>query len=487
MKIFGFEITRGKTLQKSGAAFESLHRSPMRGRVAGPAPTDARNEFAGSTRDEVLRISRFFDKRSGLVRGIAQDNALYAIGDGIRPQAATTDKAWNRAAERVFKDWARRATVCGRYSFNEVQHLVSRAIDRDGEVFAVKSFAADGVTPAIQLIEAHRCMSGENPPEGMCDGILSNASGAPLLYRFLQDDGNFVDVPASAVTHVHDPESVTEGRAKPPYTHGLDYLQDAREILGANLKGVKDQLQTTVAVIAPNDVGEDVAASFGDVQNDTGVEMPTEKQINAAIGGASVILPTGSSVQNLTNNLPNPTFQGFMEHLQRQVTSGVLPYEFTQDASKIGGATVRLVVGKADRAFSHRQNIIITRLLDHVWAYVIAHYITAGLLAPSDDFWRVSWVTPRRVTVDAGRDAMANRSDIIAGIKSWSDHYGENGADFEEEMERRADEAAFIIALSKERGVPLRFLYNPAPSTGMIPDIAEAGAEVQTTQQTQNQ
>lgn len=474
MRIFGFQISRApKELPKGGQAFQSLYRSQARGQVPGPNPTDARAEFTEQTRNEVLKLSRFFDKRSGIVRGIAQDNALYAIGDGIRPQAATADKVFNRSAERLFSDWGRRASVCGRYSLTELLHITSRTLDRDGEVFAIRSYAADGVTPAVQLIEAHRCGNFDDAPDGMCDGILYNAVGAPILYRFLTDSGEVRDVPASAVMHIYDPESVSEGRARPSYTHGLDSLLDAREIIGANVKGVKDQLQVTRAVMAPAEVAEDAGMAFGDTLPN-GVEMPSAGQVNAAIGGATVFMPQGASVQNLTNNLPNPTFQGFIEHLQRQLTSGVLPYEFTQDSSKIGGAAVRLVVGKADRAFSHRQSVIISRFLDHVWSYVIAYYISVGLLPESAEFWRVSWVTPRRVTVDAGRDAKANRDDIIAGIKTWGDHFAELGADFEEEMTRRADQAAFILNLARERGIPETLLYNPSPNSTPAAPVADA-------------
>ena len=54
---------------------------------------------------------------------------------------------------------------------------------------------------------------------------------------------------------------------------------------------------------------------------------------------------------------------GFLEHLRRDSALGVLPFEFTADSSKIGGAGVRLVVAKADRRFSYRQMILIQRLI----------------------------------------------------------------------------------------------------------------------------
>ena len=49
------------------------------------------------------------------------------------------------------------------------------------------------------------------------------------------------------------------------------------------------------------------------------------------------------------------------------------------------------------------------------------------------------------MTVDAGREAQQNRADVEMGLKTLSDHYAEFGADFGEEIERRAADAKLIL------------------------------------------
>jgi capsid protein len=130
---------------------------------------------------------------------------------------------------------------------------------------------------------------------------------------------------------------------------------------------------------------------------------------------------------------------------------------------------VRLVVAKADRRFSFRQMILIQRLLKPVWFYVIGDAIDRGELPPIANWWKISCVTPRKITCDAGREAQQNRADVEMGLKTISDHYEELGADFGEELERRARDAKMIIETATKHGVPVDMLWKPGAG---IPTVA---------------
>jgi hypothetical protein len=47
------------------------------------------------------------------------------------------------------------------------------------------------------------------------------------------------------------------------------------------------------------------------------------------------------------------------------------------------------------------------------------------------------------------------------GLKTISDHYEELGADFGEELERRARDAKMILETATKYGVPLDMLWKP--------------------------
>jgi capsid protein len=202
-----------------------------------------------------------------------------------------------------------------------------------------------------------------------------------------------------------------------------------------------------------------------------GVETSDPVTLQRIVGGKLVALKPDESLDSFQSNRPSPTFTGFLEHLRRDSALGMIPFEFAADSSKVGGAGVRLIVAKADRRFSFRQMILERRLIRPVWAYVIGDAISRRLLPPVQGWWKVATVPPKRVTVDAGREAQQNRADVEAGLKTLSDHYAELGADFREEIERRAADARLILDTAAKHGVPVEMLWKPSgaaltPATG---------------------
>jgi lambda family phage portal protein len=443
--------------------YESANPSPRRGRVPGSAPRDTKLDLSPGVRSELVRRSRYLQKNSGFVRELVANMAIYSTGDGIKPQAQSSDPQWNRAAEEHFANWAARCEVTGRFSFEECQSLVCRGIDVDGEYFVHKTRDRAG-RPALQLIESHRIGDVAGGAETV-DGVGIDAFGAPEFYRLLLDDGTHRDLPSHSVLHVFEPESVSAVRNPATIQHSINHILDEIELLALEKHAVKDNadvarvLKTARGEIEENDdfrVGAG-AAGAGEPSNPAALQR--------IIGGKLVALKPDESLDSFQSNRPSPTFTGFLTHLRRDSALGVLPYEFAADSSSIGGAGVRLVVAKADRRFSFRQLILIQRLIRPVWAYVIADAIQSGALPFAPNWHRVSATTPRRITVDAGREAQQNRADVEMGLKTLSEHFAEQGMDFEEEMRVRAQNARRILDLADEYKVPLEMLWGPGANT----------------------
>ncbi len=451
--------------------YESANPSRSRANVPGAAPGDAKRDLTPATRREIVRRSRYVTKNSGFAREVISDMAIYATGDGIKPQAQTEDLHWNRAAEDVFARWAARPEITNRFSFEECQNLVCRGIDTDGEYFVLKVRDAAG-RARIQLVESHRIADG-NAAKDTADGLVLDAYGAPVAYRFVLDDGKTRDVPADAVMHVFEPEAASAVRATPSLQHSFNHLLDEMELLAVEKLAVKDN--AGISRVIRNESGD--PSDTGDFQVATGGE-PAEpatdpKAVQEILGGKVVGLKPGETMDAHQPNRPSPVFTGFLEHLKRDSSAGVLPYEFVMDSSKIGGAGVRLIVAKADRRFSYRQLILIQRFLLPVWGYVIGDAIARGELAPAPGWTRVAWTTPRRITVDAGREAQQNRADVEAGLKTLADHFAELGMDFEEELEIRAQNAKRILETATRYGVPVEMLWKPQGGIGLTPPGAD--------------
>jgi capsid protein len=157
---------------------------------------------------------------------------------------------------------------------------------------------------------------------------------------------------------------------------------------------------------------------------------------------------------------------------------GVLPYEFVSDSSKLGGATVRLITAKAGRVFSKYQSIIIENFCVPTWGYIIGQGIAAGEIPDDPDWNRVSWTTPKSVTVDAGREAANDRADVEMGLLSMSELYAQRGLDFRTEMSKRAADMVHIKDLAEQYGIPFELLFRPSNTpVGTISGDVEEGPE----------
>lgn len=449
------------------SAYEGANYSQRRSRVPGVPPQDGKRDLSPAVRRELVRRSRYLHKNSGFVRELVGNMAIYSTGDGIKPQAQSSDPLWNKQAEEYFNRWAARCEVTNRFSFEECQSIICRAMDVDGEYFVHKTRAADG-RPLLQLIESHRVGDLSGSPESH-DGIGVDAFGAPTFYRTIEDGGAFRDLPAESVLHVFEPESATAIRHAPTLQHSINHIIDEMELLALEKHAVKDNAD--IARVLKTERGElDESGDFSLPSMASSPDGSDPVELQRIVGGKLVALKSNESLESFQSNRPSPVFTGFLEHLHRNSALGVLPFEFAADSSKVGGAGVRLIVAKAGRRFAFRQLILISRLLRPVWAYVIGDAVVTGALPVVPDWWKVRFQKPARVTVDAGREAQQNRADVETGLKTLSESYAELGLDFEEQAEIRAQDARLLMDLAAKYNVPLDFLWHP--STGGIAPTA---------------
>ena len=449
--------------------YESANPSPRRGRVPGAAPRDAKLDLLPGVRRELVRRSRYLHKNSGFVRELIGNMAIYATGDGIKPQALSGSAEWNKAAEEYFARWAARCEVSNRFCFAESQALVCRGVDVDGEYFVLKTFNSDGV-PRLQLIESHRI--GDADQNDTEDGIGFDTFGAPAFYRVLLDEGGFRDIPAHLMLHVFEPESASAVRQAPALQHSINHILDEIELLALEKHAVKDNADVSrILKTERGELDEDGDFAIGKPAPDG--ERSEPGALQKIVGGKLVALKPGESLDSFQPNRPSPTFTGFLEHLRRDSALGHIPFEFAADSSKVGGAGVRLVVAKADRRFSYRQLILIERFLKPVWFFVIGDAIAKNRLEAVPDWTKVAFTTPRRITVDAGREAQQNRADVEMGLKTLSEHFAEQGMDFGEEMEIRARNARALLDLAEKYNVPIEMLWKPSGGIAATPVIGE--------------
>lgn len=459
-------------------SFESAKYSVHRTRVEAPPADDFRREMTESTRKELVRLSRYLEKNNGLYRQMFKDTALYSVGDGITMQSLGGDFEWQSIVEAEWEQECESPEVSGRFSMVECQHIICESLDRDGEIFAIK--CKRGGIPKFQLIECHRIetpttMLGQ---ENIYDGIRYNRFGQPTAYYVKQSDGSFTTVPAASMMHIYCASYASQSRAFPPHQHAISNLRDEMDLLSFEKVAAKDNARTS-RILKTNDLNADQGDLGVGQANVAPTEQTSPDNINRILGGVTAVLQTNEDLTPYQSARPTTAFTGFIEHLRRDSVMGSVPYEFVADPNKAGGAAVRLVTAKASRYFSHRQNIIISRFLKPYFQFWLGTKINKGDLPSAKNWWKCEWVTPKSISVDAGRDSANERADLTMGRTLPSDDFQGRGMGFEKSIRKKARDLAYIDKTAAEFGVKPERLWNQYPNMPPPPPQPPQGGEGQ--------
>jgi lambda family phage portal protein len=461
--------------------FEGAKYSNKRQWVNTPWPADQKRVMTTFDRQELTRKMRWLAVNAGLVRQLIADMALYSVGSGIRSQAATGDAKLDALYDAYFYDWANKpCEITGRFNFWESQLLMSRRVDIDGEIFILKTFSSSGA-PLIQLIESHRVgasSTAQGQVDGVWDGIIFNKFGAVVGYNVIRSDGTARNVSANSMLHVYHPESSSGARAYSPLQHSINNLIDILEILSLEKVAMKVGADVVRTITRENPQFDGSTADFEAFgmrpQDYPNQVYQNPEEVGAFIGGKTVALAPGEDLKMVESGRPSPNTVAAIEYLERDSCAGFLPYAFSGDPTKSGGSATRLVVAKTERTVNARQDMLIHRALNPIYAYVLGTAIANGDLPSNDNWYKVNWVTPRRVSVDAGRESAANQKDVEMGLKTLSDAYAELGMDYRQEVRRRAADAKLINDTAAEFGVPPSAIF--APANTPLADINQAAA-----------
>jgi capsid protein len=444
--------------QASYGDWQSIGVTRARRAAYGAEPRDLRRDLTPYDRLTMVRKCRWAERNSGLFKQILADICLYTVGDGIKPQSHASTPEMQERYEAYFAEKAKRIDITNRFSFYQAQSILLRGMIRDGDSFAAKVRNANGEAK-LQLMEAHRVgdpLEGK-VPEGMHDGIQFGPYGEYIAVNIYRSDGSSRQILAQSMMMVVDQEYASGARGVPLLQHSINSIQDEMEILALEKQAVKDNGDVTRIIKKAGGILD------GDMANELGA-TGTGSYANLAntMGGKLIALEPGEDMTSFQSNRPNATFTGFLAALERDISQGVLPYEFVGDSSKLGGATVRLITAKAGRVFSKYQTIMIENFCVPTWGYIIGQGIAAGELPDDPDWNRVSWTTPKSVTVDAGREAANDRADVEMGLLSMSELYAQRGLDFRTEMAKRASDMVHIKDLAEQYGIPFELLFRPS-------------------------
>lgn len=422
----------------------------------GPA-ADARKDLNSVNRLQMITKSRWAERNSPTYKQVIDEVLLVTLGDGLTAQSLAESHDAARAYEEYFANWSKRCDITGRFTFGQVQKLLLRGCLGDGDCFKVDTFDAVSGRPRVQVIEAHRVGSPRDEIDPTCvDGVYMGEHGEVKGFN-VYVDGDIKNrfIPVSAMSQVVELDRASGVRGYPVMQSSLNSVQDQLEVFELEKRAVRDSADSTLILkknggVLQDDAAAQFAGNSGSCQD-----------LASQMGGKVLVVDTNEDFSQLANSRPSPAWLGMMKAIERDIVK-LLPVEYVSDPSGITGPAVRLVAAKVSRCAAKWQNLIIDTVCDDTWDYVISWGIKYDGLPEDPYFNRKSWVTPRDITVDAGREAAQDREDLKMGLTTASAILGKKGMTHDEVVATRVKEMTNIVDSAKAAGLPLWMLYQAA-------------------------
>ena len=451
------------------------YRSATRARTEKPAgnvrgSADYQLETAYARLDMMFR-SRELERDNGLAEGLLSRSVENVVGTGIKPQARTSNKDWNKAAEALFADWAETCDVRGMDDFYALQGLTFRSYLRDGDVGTL--LLEDGRLQGVESDEIAAPAGKEHDPRQI-DGVEVDVAGRPVRYWLVDETA-----PDLGTRQVSDRKSLT-GRFSIP---AEDFLFLSRRKRLKQTRGepvfsqnawLFDQIDGNVEAVT---ISARIAACFGLVveraspysglPTTTGADGETYRKWSLEPGMVKE-LNLGDKISQIAPQQPTQNFGEFVGLMARLVGVPLgLPYELVLlDFSKTNFSSARASLIQAYKTFRAHQVRLVGSWCRPIWKRLVSRWIAEGLLEDLGvESLKHSWTLPGWQWVDPKAEVDSALTAIDAGIKTLHDVITEQGGDYDEKMEQRAQELKDMerLAIPIVRSASTR---DPLPANG---------------------
>jgi len=347
------------------------------------------------------------------------------------------------------------------HAFCELAHR----LDDRGGVFVLLTETSNG-WPLLQPISPYRVhgygTSGvieEGRYRGLQiqHGVITNRYGQPVAYRIHDPSGRtFRDISARSVVRVYDPDYYSQHLGVPGLSHAIDTLKAA--ITSEDYEEQAFMLASSIGLVEYNEMGgpdlDDPAVALSGASDARGMSY---EQI---AGGTTRYYKSnsGSKVEQLDMSRPGAVWESFQDRMVRSALAGInWPYELTWKSSDINAGVVRLKIAQAMASVEARQQVMLPAVRRMI-NYALGKAIDNGYLKAFPEWYRWGFTMPRKLSVDAGRDAKQLREDYKMGVRNMTGILEEFGVGFEEHVGRRAYEEQYYRKVAEKYDIPVESL-----------------------------
>lgn len=434
------------------------------------------------TRASIREICRDLLRNDPLFRALVSRRTHLTIGSGLRPQAATADKAWNDRAEALWRrDCAAPVDTRRRMTFEQAQAMALREVDVAGDFLTVFT------TRGLQFAESEEIVAPGSGGMGgttgqrsesprIIDGVQLDEWGAPVAFHLAEYTDamaggptlsyNTRSVPAQSAIFIGNHERVSQTRGVPAMAATVNRFLDLREYTGAALMQAK--IAAFIALVwksvDPAGTQSRLRSSGGaddDWEDEGGATRRRTRQDVEA--GSVVHIAHDEAIDKVGGETPPAQFDPFWRSVIATICASldVPPEVGLLDFTRTTYSSARAALLQSRTSFDGRRDWFARSWCARVWAWKVAGWVRTGELPWRDDLYLVNWSAPSMGQIDPEKEFAA----LVVGFQN-------NMIDFERVASLfgyDADELMELCAAQKAKMRELGILPEPAPGPGRPP------------------
>lgn len=448
-----------------------------------------------------VRIEDLF-RNDGVTRSVINSLTTNVVGKGLTPQSvlpyaklgltAEQAKDIQEEIEWLWFEWAANAHYRDQFTFDTLQSMAVRSLVRSGE-FVHLPIMEKHPRPGcrfrlrIQDIDPRRLRNpiGKTMDPYFHDGVEVDATGLPVAYWILSpspqigyvdlltlNESDYVRYPArlrlgrKGIFHVFKAEEEEQYRGVSALAPVISFLKNFTDSIDNEL--LAQVISSSFAIFIGLENPTSDLPSFikeDEFQPPVPPEHDEKHMFQDIQGGQIMYGQPGEKPQVLENARPSANFQNFCTLLLRMIGASLeLPYEtVTKDFSKTTYSSARAALLEAYRVYDIYRNNLVSQYCQPIYSMVLEEAFLSGFIdlpCTVQDFYKnkilwtnAQWVAPGRGYIDPEKEANANIALLEAGLISRSEIIAERGGDFDEVVQRLADEDAMIKKLRPDIGL----------------------------------
>ena len=373
------------------------------------------------------------------------------IGEGINLRIQSSNKRFNGAVERLWKEWWDDAPeVRGILGGSDLERMLFRGCKVDGDILVV--MLNDG---SVQLIEGDRIETPSKltDDENVINGVKVDGVGKILGYYITQSSDKvkhskrqykYYSADRCVFFAERHRSSMTRGISA--FVRNMDLFNDIDDFMQASI--IQQKIAASHVMFIERNGGLD-ALDGTETKTDSEGKEYQDQHIEAGIimygerGETAKMLGAGQTGQQFSPFITQLLrFAGLMYGLPLEILS--------LDFSKTNFSSAKASMNVAHKSFKKEHKRIVKGIAKIV-RWKVNEWVSQGLLqAPPSSGYVVSATPPKMTSVDPYKETLADIARIESGLTSMREVTASNGQDWREVLRFREEEITEAARIAKK-------------------------------------